>query len=275
MKLEFLDMLADARHACGLRNKMKFIFAVLLHVIGLHLRLRWISDKLVKSILTRTVVSIEGSKFYLLDADSLGLVSPRFEQFVDPWFGVSPGDVILDVGAHIGRYTIRFAWKAERVMAIEPNAETFRALVRNVGINGINNVIALNVAAWNERTNLVLYSGLYASQNSLKHRSRNGEVVHCETLDLLVSLYGCPRVDWIKVDVEQAEVEVLKGAEKTILGMKPRIIVEVWSRNEQRLRAFVEKIGYGAVQISPWSRQSQASSLSSYWLLTPLVMTRA
>ena len=259
-------MLLDSRYACDFRDKMKFVTAVLLHVVGSHFHSRRVSDKMVKSLLVSTSVSIEGDKFYLLDADSLDVISPRFEYFLDPWFQVSDGDVFIDVGAHIGKYTVHFGRKAASVMAIEPNEETFRVLARNIRINDLKNVIAVNVVAWNERTNLILYSGPYAGQNSVKQQSAKWEVVHTETLDALVSQNQLPKVDWIKVDVEQAEVEVLEGAEKTIHLSKPRIIVEVWPQNERKVKAFVNQIGYGAVQIGSSSTPGSAF----YWLLTPL-----
>jgi FkbM family methyltransferase len=269
MKFEFLDMLRDVRFGCGLRNKMKFATAVLIHIVGTHSSSRWVSDRIVKSVLMNTLVSIKGCKFYLLDADSLDVISPRFEHFLDYWFQVNEGDVFIDVGAHIGKYTVHFARKGSRVMAIEPDTVTFRSLARNIRVNNLKNVILLNVAAWNERTELVLYSGPYAGQNSVKLRSNKWVVVHSETLDSLARQYRLTKVNWIKVDVEQAEVEVLEGAQQTILESKPKIIVEVWGQNESKMKAFVSKIGYGAVHIGSLSHPSSAF----YWLLVPLTPT--
>lgn len=103
----------------------------------------------------------------------------------------------------------------------------------------------------------------------MKWLSHNWEVVHAETIDTLVSQNQLSKVDWIKVDVEQAEVEVFQGAEGTILEMKPGIIVEVWLQNDRKMRASANKIGYGAVQISPLRHPGSAF----YWLLTLLTTT--
>jgi FkbM family methyltransferase len=266
MKVEFVDLLFDTRNACGYRNKMKFATAVLLHVVGLHAGLRRISDRAVKYFLANSLISIAGCKFYLLDADSLDVISPRFEYFVEPWLRVKQADVFIDIGAHIGKYAIRFAKKASKVIAIEPSRETFRVLVRNLSVNRLENVTAVEVAAWNGRTELPLYSGRYAGQNSTKEVSSKWERIRGEPIDSIVSRNQLSRVDWIKIDVEGAEVEVLEGATRTIDGMKPTIIVEVWMNNERKLKAFADRMQYGVIRISPLRYPNR----SSYWVLTAL-----
>jgi FkbM family methyltransferase len=208
MRLEFLDMLLSARDVSGFRDKVKAISAVIIQVIGSHSGMMRISNKLTNYLLADVFVWVGDCRFYLADAPSLFVISPRFENFVDSWFEVNDGDVVVDVGAHIGKYSLRFAKKAEKVIAIEPNRETYGISVRNIEANDFRNISALNVAAWNERTELVLFSGSDSGQHSLKRESHRSEIVQADTLDSIVLQSKLVKVDWIKVDVEQAEAEV-------------------------------------------------------------------
>ena len=61
---------------------------------------------------------------------------------------VRKNDVFLDVGAHIGIYTVKLARKVSKVIALEPEPKNYSFLRRNIFINGVNNkVIALPIAA--------------------------------------------------------------------------------------------------------------------------------
>lgn len=64
------------------------------------------------------------------------------------------GDVFIDVGAHIGKYTIlvaKIVGKEGLVIAIEPNPENYETLLENIKLNNLKNVIAVNIAAWNKK----------------------------------------------------------------------------------------------------------------------------
>ena len=268
MKLEFLDLLLEARSACGIRNKSKLVASILIDVIGYHLGSRHFTDTLTKPLLKSTVVAAGDCKFYLLDRESMSIVSASlgFEEFMKPWLQIKAGDVVIDVGAHVGKYTVSFAKKGAKVIAMEPSRETYQVLVRNIAANGLKNVVPLNVAAWKERTRMALFHGPTPAQHSLKRSFKESENIFTETIDTIVNLQCLTSVDWIKVDVEQAEVEALEGAQITMHRMRPRIIVEVWLRNEHRIRELLKRNGYGAICISP----SLHPAGCWYWLILPL-----
>lgn len=268
MRLEFLDLLLEARNAPGIRNKTKLIASILIDVIGYHLGSRHFTDTLTKPLLKSTMVVAGDCKFYLLDRESMSIVSARlgFEEFMKPWLHIKADDVVIDVGAHVGKYTVSFARKAAQVIAMEPSRETYQVLVRNIIANGLKNVVPLNLAAWNERTQMTLFRGPTPAQHSLKRSFKESEDILTETIDTIVDLQRLPRVDWIKVDVEQAEVEALEGAQITMRKMKPRIIVEVWLRNKHRMRELLKKNEYGAICIS----SSLHPAGCWYWLILPL-----
>ncbi len=64
---------------------------------------------------------------------------------------VAPNDIFVDVGAHIGSYTIPIANKAQKVIAFEPNKYTFELLTNNISLNHLTNIEAYNTAASKKR----------------------------------------------------------------------------------------------------------------------------
>ena len=106
------------------------------------------------------VIQIENIRYRLVDLESLFIVSPRYEK--DVWHYLKPieNDVFIDVGAHIGKYTLRVAklvGAGGKVIAIEPDPDNFKALLVGVKMNNLSNVIALNVAAYERECRLPLY----------------------------------------------------------------------------------------------------------------------
>src|SRR5438445_13762141 len=76
----------------------------------------------------------------------LAIFATAHEPRTSSWFRVKPGDVVVDVGAHIGRYTLMAARYASRVVAVEPEPSNFFALLSNIRFNSYSNVTALCVA---------------------------------------------------------------------------------------------------------------------------------
>lgn len=165
------------------------------------------------------VVEVNGYTLYLDPQDSMnlsvmGCFEPAETELVKRI--VRPGDVVVDVGAHIGYFTVLFARLAGdqgRVYAFEPNPETVALLRRNIAENRLRNVIAENKAA-SDRDGVV---NLHVSHDdSVDHRicytgaSRRTVPVEAVRLD---AYFHDPlsRVDFIKIDVQGAEHRALEG----------------------------------------------------------------
>lgn len=138
---------------------------------------------------------------------------------------IAKNGVAVDVGAHAGSHTLFMAKHAALVIAIEPNPVNRRVLRWNCALNDLTNVRILGVAAYD-------HEGI-ATLNNAGGCSRvgaDGEFqVPLQTLDSL--LVGVdPEV--IKVDVEGAEANVVRGAAQTIERCHPRWIIETHHRFE-------------------------------------------
>lgn len=127
--------------------------------------------------------------------------------------------VFVDVGANIGRYTIRMANKADKVISIEADPENFAALSENVHLNKLNNVSIINVACWKctEKLKFFVSSMDMKGKSSIDGLAFNRTInIQGDTLDNILIQRGITEVDLIKIDVEGAEKEVLMGMSNII-----------------------------------------------------------
>src|SRR5829696_7128042 len=140
-------------------------------------------------------------------------------------FTPKEGDVVVDIGANIGRYTIISSKRVGangKVVAIEAHPGNFEMLNSNIKLNQLTNVIPLNYAVHSKETKVKLYlpsgeSG-FTKYNTIMPNWINAQEkfveVNANTLDYLLQFNEIRQeeVNWIKIDVEGAEFEVLKGA---------------------------------------------------------------
>ena len=144
-------------------------------------------------------------------------------------FTPKQGDIVVDIGAHIGLYTIISSKRVGtngKVVAIEAHPGNFEMLNRNIKLNQLTNVIPLNYAVYSKETKIKLYlpsgeSG-FTKYNTIMPNWASTEdkfvEVNANTLDYLLQLNQIreEEVNWIKIDVEGAEFEVLKGAQNVL-----------------------------------------------------------
>lgn len=136
---------------------------------------------------------------------------------------VKEGDVIFDIGAHLGFYTLllsRLVGEQGKVYAFEPNPELLPSLERSIA--PLANVELLRVALSDREGEAGLFVPGDASMASLKDWTEGvvGEIheVKCEMrmLDEMIEAGELPLPDFIKCDVEGAELSVFRGAVKTL-----------------------------------------------------------
>jgi FkbM family methyltransferase len=186
---------------------------------------------------------------------------------------VGPGAHCIDVGANIGAVTLLFAklvGPAGRVLAIEPgipyrkrllaNLEANPALRKRVEILPVGISDAPGTLQWtpdpNRPFNAAILPGLINASGI------EGHSVPVKTLDEVMDVSGWDRLDFIKVDVEGMELEVFRGAHKTLAKYRPVVLFESmpWARGYRRetsgLDVFTEitnmltGIGYRAFELT-------------------------
>ena len=171
---------------------------------------------------------------------------------------LKPGDTFLDIGANFGQYTLlgaKLVGTAGRVIAFEPEPVSFAWLDDNVRRNGLAQVRLESIALGERAATLELYVGSPDNLGTTSFRKQynfSGRTVPVpvRTLDEYCATEGVARVDAIKIDVEGAELSVLRGAEK-VLASGPTLVVEFEESNQRRfdlscddLERFLTERGY-------------------------------
>lgn len=173
--------------------------------------------------------------------------------------------VAVDVGAMRGAYTATYCSLFDKVLAFEPNPDAETELSR---LN-FENLTVYNMGLWSSQTQLDFYSIANADSGSLRgistfleHTYQNRQTRHPEeNIDVhkhsglqvidLDSL-NLQDVDFIKIDVEGSELEVLKGAEQTLARCKPTLQIEIsYTENgvdttHAAVEQFLHSLGYEA-----------------------------
>ncbi|MBD0359722.1 MAG: FkbM family methyltransferase [Nitrososphaeraceae archaeon] len=164
------------------------------------------------------------------------------EEDIVEQFSPKRGDIVVDVGAAFGFYTIMASKRVGlqgKVVAIEPQPNILEMLNRNIKLNELTNIITLSYAVYSERSKVRLYSNYSIIQQRAKQSLQNYIEVSAETLDNLLRQVGIDEVNWIKVDVEGAELEVLKGA-AGILSRSSEISLLVEVHSPDLLKSILE-----------------------------------
>ena len=182
--------------------------------------------------------------FGLTDQRELTLVAERLAR----------GGDFVDVGAHVGMYTVRAALELRgrgRVLAFEPNPSARVQLAENVALNGCANVIVVAAAVGDTAGEATLHVPASAdpSFSSLEGgRFTEGEpvVVPVTTVDAAVTERGMtPAV--VKIDVEGGETAVVRGMAETLAAFRPTLLVEVSAESAPDVRRLCA--GYRAFSV--------------------------
>jgi FkbM family methyltransferase len=166
-------------------------------------------------------------------AETLRLRSCQKEPWTVDWIAgwIRDGETFYDIGANVGPYTLVAASRSKgvRVVAIEPGYANYAALCENLALNGVDKQVVALPVALSESTKLVEFAyrkvdpggGVNAIEGGSREESsfepRFRQSLLSYRLDDLVELFGLPRPNHIKIDVEGGEAAVLAGAEH-ILG---------------------------------------------------------
>jgi FkbM family methyltransferase len=153
-----------------------------------------------------------------------------------------PGDTFIDGGAHFGLFSV-LAWRATggqaRVIAVEPNPRTVPLLRANLGRRKAGDFAIEESALFSEEGPRRFYpqGESRSSYSGLQPLPDGGDGIEvaCTTLDALRRKHRLDRVELVKIDLEGAEIDALRGAREGIAAAAfPVIMVEFTELNMQR-----------------------------------------
>jgi len=176
---------------------------------------------------------------------------------------INKGATIIDIGANVGLFSLlgsELIGPNGKVLAIEPSKQVFDCFNKNIELNNLKNIIAVNVALGEEEG---FISMSYPNKKDKEKNDAYGFIdtskvgdVKCVVLDQFIKKHDIAKIDVIKIDVEGAELLCLKGAKEILKRDKPVIIFEAFEPYCKRfgyqlydLLAFLKNYGYSLEQI--------------------------
>ncbi|WP_406696103.1 FkbM family methyltransferase [Singulisphaera sp. Ch08] len=238
--------------------------------------------------LLRSRSRVFGHEMFLDPTDSI--VSPMLlrDGYFEPYettlieSEVKAGDVVLDIGANIGYYTLIFARLVGdhgRVYAFEPDPTNFRLLKKNVRANGYHNVIFVNKAVAEVSGPLSLY---LCPDNKGDHRifasedDRDAIPIQATTLDEYFAEYQ-GKIDFIKMDIQGSEGRAVRGMQKLLRRHHDvKIITEFWPAGLLRsgieareYLADLDRQGFGLFRIDEDGETTESTTMEELLSLYP------
>ena len=142
---------------------------------------------------------------------------------------IQPGWHILDVGAHIGYYSLLFGTQCGpegRVAAFEPEADAYASLLENIELNERKNIRTFRLALSDHRGHAVMKTGNRGQMLS-DEEGDSEETVEMIPFDEFWPSLDWSRLDLVKIDVEGAEKDILTGMGKVLERYHPHLFVEI------------------------------------------------
>ncbi len=175
-------------------------------------------------------------RYSMLDYD-LGILLGTHEYNVLKWIDFKNLRHFLDAGAYIGTYTLRAARYCDVVYSFEPNPYSFKLLSKNVMDNNFVNVRLYNLALFDE----VKETNFNVSSVGSSLFGNTGKSIRIKTTTL--DSFNLKNIDMIKIDVEDAEINVIKGADKTLENIN-KILIEVRNNHLVTVEEFLKNKGF-------------------------------
>jgi FkbM family methyltransferase len=130
------------------------------------------------------------------------------------------GDSVVDCGAYVGSFTLYAATvvgETGTIIAFEPDSQNYNRLLSNIELNGLTNVVVINKGVWSENR-LLRFSNDHLCTSSFMFDGVRESMtdVPVVSLDNALTEIGISNINFIKMDIEGAEIEAIKGAKKTL-----------------------------------------------------------
>jgi FkbM family methyltransferase len=168
------------------------------------------------------------------------------------WFHPSPGDVVVDCGSSVGFFTMIALKNEAQVYAFEANPKTYEVLKENVAMNGFQgNAHIFNVGLSSESGEMTLYApknftgvssfNIKWAENIKDKDDIEHFMIPVTTLD--EAMDGVEKIDWLLIDVESFEYNLLLGSAK-VLARTRNIIIEISHSQSEKVQQILQDHGF-------------------------------
>jgi FkbM family methyltransferase len=183
------------------------------------------------------------------------MASDRWEPYIKNIFKeeLKKNDVMVNVGANIGIYAIPLAKRIKKVIAFEPHPKTTEILERSIELNHIDNIELIKKAVGDSKKRVLYEMSSIPQESGITSKVESictNSVIEIDCVDLDSTLHGESQIDWILIDAEGFELNVLIGARNILKNLSPKIIFEVHDeKTGKEIEALLTEVGYSATKI--------------------------
>jgi len=152
---------------------------------------------------------------------------------------------VVDIGSYLGNHAIYFSKfiGCKLIYCFEPTPYSYRILLDNLEINNVDNYMCFPHAISDKNGKLSVYKS-NPNNPGANHYTYNDDGIVCVPLDI----YKFVDLDFLKIDVENMEMKVLKGSEKSIEKFRPIIMVEVGKSNKEEMLKWIDENKYKRIE---------------------------
>lgn len=169
------------------------------------------------------------------------------KKYINEFVSIVPNSVVVDVGANHGAFTVFAAQWAEKVFAFEPEPENYRLLCANIELNDLKNVTPFRMAMTKERGKRNFY--VAEKQHSGCHSfflERYEKTIEVKTLSIadLIEQESLTKIDFLKLDCEGSEIEIIEGLSLENAKMIGQIALEFHQITDYSTEDMVRKLNF-------------------------------
>jgi FkbM family methyltransferase len=194
----------------------------------------------------------DNSRFIINEHEKYVLDEVYWRDIYEERKHLNPGDVVVDVGANIGIFSIKASKEVGgrgMVLAIEPDRKNLNRLNRNIALNAANNIRVFSCAAGSAedmKTLLIKQKGSNSSFFETSEPVSERLNVSVRTIDGIIDEAGLRRCNFLKIDTEGSELEVLKGGMHILTNLRPRVAMEThpFGAQTEQVVEFLREFGY-------------------------------
>lgn len=179
-------------------------------------------------------------------ATELILNNPYFPK----WFNLKEDPTIIDIGAHIGMFSVIAATKfpKSKIYSIEPSKDNYKLLLENVEMNELKNVKLFNMALSDKEGEFILYKSPNSARHSLvREEGVEKEIVKTDTMVNFLKNNIIDSCDMLKMDIEGAEYSLMYSIPDETYKIIDRIFFEIHDiegESKEELLNFLKNKGY-------------------------------
>lgn len=215
---------------------------------------------------TTSITLVDGVRIVV--PDSLHLITPYVLMEQHDWFEdeikflrhlLQPGHKVIDIGANYGVYCLSMAQvvgAGGRVWAFEPASSTAKLLAAGIAANGFTQVVLDRSAVSSVCGTAQLSINQHSESNALTHGEPSGnvsEAVPVVSLDHCLERYGWRDIEFLKIDAEGEEGNILAGGQRFFSELSPLVQYEIRAGDDlhmELVQAF-ESLGYASFRLLP------------------------